>query len=115
MLRSLLPILEHAVKGPVWDCQMCGQCVLHETGMTCPMTCPKTLRNGPCGGMPDRHTLYSVFLPMAMGAGLRSAIMDARTPSIVTAVKAGDLMLGNDEWGMAWISAHRAREAAQGT
>ena len=66
-------------------------------------------------GMPDRHTLNSVFIPMAMGAGLTSAIMDARTPSIVTAVKAGDLMLGNDEWGMAWISAHRAREAAQGT
>jgi 5-methyltetrahydrofolate--homocysteine methyltransferase len=65
-------------------------------------------------GMPDRHTLNSVFLPMAMGAGLTSAIMDARTPQIVTAVKAGDLMLGNDEWGMNWISAHRAREAAQG-
>ena len=30
---------------------MCGQCVLHNTGMTCPMTCPKTLRNGPCGGV----------------------------------------------------------------
>src|SRR3954452_25050625 len=30
---------------------MCGQCVLHDTGMTCPMTCPKTLRNGPCGGV----------------------------------------------------------------
>lgn len=51
MLRKLLPVLEHAVKGPVWDCQMCGQCVLHSTGMTCPMTCPKTLRNGPCGGV----------------------------------------------------------------
>jgi len=65
-------------------------------------------------GMPDRHTLNSVFLPMAMGAGLTSAIMDARTPQIVTAVKAADLMLGNDEWGMNWISAHRAREAAKG-
>jgi 5-methyltetrahydrofolate--homocysteine methyltransferase len=29
-------------------------------------------------------------------------------------VKAADLMLGNDEWGMNWISAHRARQAAQG-
>lgn len=64
-------------------------------------------------GMPDRHTLNSVFLPMAMGAGLTSAIMDARTPQIVTAVKAADLMLGNDEWGMNWIAAHRAREAAK--
>ena len=43
--------LEHIVKKPIWDCRMCGQCVLHSTGMTCPMTCPKTLRNGPCGGV----------------------------------------------------------------
>ena len=43
--------VEHAVKGPVFGCRMCGQCVLHDTGMTCPMTCPKTLRNGPCGGV----------------------------------------------------------------
>ena len=51
---SLLETVEHAVKGPVWDCRMCGQCVLHDTGLTCPMTCPKTLRNGPCGGVrPD--------------------------------------------------------------
>lgn len=34
-----------------FDCQMCGQCVLHSTGMTCPMSCPKNLRNGPCGGV----------------------------------------------------------------
>jgi hypothetical protein len=33
---------------------MCGQCVLSSTGMSCPMNCPKTLRNGPCGGVrPD--------------------------------------------------------------
>src|SRR6186997_2511057 len=43
--------IEHAVKGRVFDCRMCRQCVLHSTGMTCPMTCPKTLRNGPCGGV----------------------------------------------------------------
>jgi hypothetical protein len=46
--------LEAAVKRPVFGCRMCGQCVLHSTGLTCPMTCPKTLRNGPCGGVrPD--------------------------------------------------------------
>jgi hypothetical protein len=48
---KLLSLAEHAVKAPVFGCQMCGQCVLHSTGMTCPMTCPKTLRNGPCGGV----------------------------------------------------------------
>jgi 5-methyltetrahydrofolate--homocysteine methyltransferase len=62
-------------------------------------------------GMPGRHTLGAVFLPMAMTAGLTSAIMDARTPAIVEAVKAADLLLGHDEWGGAWIAAHRARQA----
>jgi hypothetical protein len=43
--------LEHMTKKAIFDCRMCGQCVLHSTGMTCPMTCPKNLRNGPCGGV----------------------------------------------------------------
>jgi hypothetical protein len=42
---------ERVSKGALFDCRMCGQCVLHSTGMTCPMTCPKNLRNGPCGGV----------------------------------------------------------------
>lgn len=52
-MKKLLPLLivEHGVKEPIWGCKMCGQCILHSTGMTCPMTCPKTLRNGPCGGV----------------------------------------------------------------
>ena len=48
--RGLI-LAEHLFKKPVFDCQMCGQCVLHNTGMICPMTCPKSLRNGPCGGV----------------------------------------------------------------
>jgi 5-methyltetrahydrofolate--homocysteine methyltransferase len=63
-------------------------------------------------GMPARHTLNSVWLPMAMASGLTSAIMDARTPQVVEAVKAADVFLGHDDWGMAWISAHRAKQAA---
>ena len=43
--------IEKAGKGAVFNCKMCGQCVLHSTGMTCPMNCPKHLRNGPCGGV----------------------------------------------------------------
>jgi len=42
---------EAASKKAIFGCKMCGQCILHETGMTCPMGCPKTLRNGPCGGV----------------------------------------------------------------
>ena len=43
--------VERAVKGLLFDCRMCGQCVLSSTGVSCPMNCPKTLRNGPCGGV----------------------------------------------------------------
>jgi hypothetical protein len=45
--------IERAVKGLLFDCRMCGQCVLSSTGMSCPMNCPKSLRNGPCGGVRD--------------------------------------------------------------
>ena len=63
-------------------------------------------------GMPGRHTLNAAWLPMAMTAGLTSAIMDTRTPQVVEAVKAADVFLNHDEWGMNWIQGHRARQAA---
>jgi hypothetical protein len=43
--------VERLVKGALFDCRMCGQCILSSTGMSCPMNCPKALRNGPCGGV----------------------------------------------------------------
>jgi 5-methyltetrahydrofolate--homocysteine methyltransferase len=61
-------------------------------------------------GMPDRRTISSSFLPIAMSHGLTSAIMDARTPQIVKAVKAADLVLGRDDWGANWIAAFRAQQ-----
>ena len=69
ILRSLAPLwrligyrrlerpaafVERGVKGLLFDCRMCGQCTLTHTGMSCPMNCPKSVRNGPCGGVrPD--------------------------------------------------------------
>ncbi|HEY6277539.1 MAG TPA: dihydropteroate synthase [Streptosporangiaceae bacterium] len=64
-------------------------------------------------GMPDRHSIGAAFLPIAISAGLTSAIMDARSPQMVRAVKAADLLLDRDAWGGAWIAAHRAQLAAQ--
>jgi hypothetical protein len=46
----ILPF-EDVGKKLVFNCQTCGQCILHYTGMTCPMNCPKNIRNGPCGGV----------------------------------------------------------------
>jgi 5-methyltetrahydrofolate--homocysteine methyltransferase len=66
-------------------------------------------------GLPDRHALNASFLPMAMAAGLTSAIMSTARP-VIDAVRASDLLLGHDEWGANWIAAHRARQStvAQG-
>lgn len=50
-LEKPVRFVEQAVKGFLFDCQMCGQCALSSTGLSCPMNCPKTLRNGPCGGV----------------------------------------------------------------
>ena len=50
-LERPLAAVERGVKGLLFDCKMCGQCVLSSTGMSCPMNCPKNLRNGPCGGV----------------------------------------------------------------
>ena len=47
-------IVEKATKGFLLDSQSCGQCIVGFTGLSCPMNCPKTMRNGPCGGVrPD--------------------------------------------------------------
>jgi methylene-tetrahydrofolate reductase-like protein len=50
-LEGPVAAVERSVKGLLFDCKMCGQCVLSSTGMSCPMNCPKQLRNGPCGGV----------------------------------------------------------------
>ncbi|HEX5392849.1 MAG TPA: methylenetetrahydrofolate reductase C-terminal domain-containing protein [Rhodocyclaceae bacterium] len=49
--ERLLKPVEKAAKGLLFDCKMCGQCVLSATGMACPMNCAKEMRNGPCGGV----------------------------------------------------------------
>ncbi|MFK7732780.1 MAG: methylenetetrahydrofolate reductase C-terminal domain-containing protein [Pseudomonadales bacterium] len=48
---SALLGVEKFSKGLLFDSQSCGQCTLSDTGMACPMNCPKSLRNGPCGGV----------------------------------------------------------------
>jgi methylenetetrahydrofolate reductase (NADPH) len=53
--RRMLASIEKVVKGPLWGCRMCGNCLLQETAFICPMECPKGARNGPCGGSTSEH------------------------------------------------------------
>ena len=50
-LERPMAFVESRVKGALFDCRMCGQCALSDTGLSCLMNCPKSLRNGPCGGV----------------------------------------------------------------
>jgi 5-methyltetrahydrofolate--homocysteine methyltransferase len=63
-------------------------------------------------GLPGRPALGAAFLTIAQSHGLTSAIMDARSPQVVEAVRAGDFLLGRDEWGARWIARHREKQAA---
>jgi methylenetetrahydrofolate reductase (NADPH) len=57
-LRRFRANIEILIKGPVWGCRMCGNCLLQETAFICPMECPKGLRNGPCGGVTPEKRCY---------------------------------------------------------
>jgi methylenetetrahydrofolate reductase (NADPH) len=49
-LAAVLERIELAIKKPAFGCQACGNCVLGHMEYVCPQTCPKQMRNGPCGG-----------------------------------------------------------------
>jgi methylenetetrahydrofolate reductase (NADPH) len=53
--ERILSAVEKIVKGPLWGCRMCGNCILQETALICAMECPKGIRNGPCGGSTPEH------------------------------------------------------------
>lgn len=66
LLERLIVRSEEFAKGVVFDCHCCGQCLLSHTGYVCPMSCPRQIRNGPCGGSmngmcevyPDRKCVW---------------------------------------------------------
>lgn len=61
--RRLLASIEKAIKGPLFGCRMCGNCLLQETAFICPMECPKGARNGPCGGSTPEHCYVDTTRP----------------------------------------------------
>lgn len=56
--QRVLEKTELLVKGPIYGCRMCGNCLLQETAFICPMECPKGMRNGPCGGVTPEKNCY---------------------------------------------------------
>jgi hypothetical protein len=69
---------EEKTKHYLFGCRMCAQCALPVTAYACPQTCPKQLRNGPCGGVfpdgrcevyPDTKCVWVIAYERAEQAG----------------------------------------------
>ena len=90
--------LELLVKTPLFGCRACGNCVLGHLEYVCPETCPKHLRNGPCGGthlgqceVVDQPCVWVGVHARAQAAG--------RAPELLTFVPAPDRTLqGTSSW-----------------
>jgi 5-methyltetrahydrofolate--homocysteine methyltransferase len=59
-------------------------------------------------GMPDRERINAAFLPMAITAGLTSAITNPLAAEVKAAIMAADVLMGHDQDAGRWIRAHRA-------
>ncbi len=86
---------EKGIKGLFFDCRMCGNCILQETAFVCPMTCPKGLRNGLCGGAtpeacevdPSRPCTWYVIYDRSEKMGREHKLLEINAP--IDGTKAG--------------------------
>jgi len=100
-LEKPVATLERIAKGLVFDCQMCGQCLLSRTGMSCPMNCPKRLRNGPCGGVrPDGTCEVDAKLPCVWAEGWRGIRQVPQEPYAQTLSRPAE---SNEQGTSAWL------------
>jgi hypothetical protein len=99
--------VERGLKGLLFDCRMCGQCILSDTGMSCPMNCPKSMRNGPCGGVrPDGRCEVRPEMRCVWVEGWAGSRIMPEDDRILAVQKPVDHRL----WGRSsWLAVLRAR------
>lgn len=105
---------EKISKGLLFDCRMCGQCILRSTGMTCPMTCPKNLRNGPCGGVrQDGSCEVDPHMPCVWGQAWERSKISAAPARLLQIRPPMDFRL---EGSSAWVNdiSGRAHQTPKG-
>jgi len=79
---------EKVIKGALFGCRMCGNCILRETAFICPMTCPKGLRNGLCGGAtpdacevdPSRPCTWYEIYERSVKLGREDRLLEVNAP-----------------------------------
>jgi len=103
-----LRVLEYSVKGPLFGCRMCGNCLLAETALICPMECPKGLRNGPCGGStseacyvdPSRPCVWYKIYERSFEWGREDVLLEVLPPLDWD-------LVGKDSWGAIFRNAEK--------
>jgi hypothetical protein len=100
--------VEEKAKRQLFGCRMCAQCALPTTAYACPQTCPKQLRNGPCGGVfadgrcevyPDRKCVWVIAYERAEEAGHVEDLRRLVRP------------IDHQKWGQSsWINYWRGRD-----
>lgn len=95
----LVEAVERAVKGALFGCRMCGNCLLQETAFICPMECPKGLRNGPCGGSTPEHCYVDPTRPCIWYKIYQRAEKLGRTDKLMEVLPPLDWeKVGTDTW-----------------
>lgn len=64
-------------------------------------------------GLPNRHGVNAAFLPMAIGAGMTSAIMNPVRSVEMEAIRAANLLMNHDANGGEWIRFSRILDAVK--
>jgi methylenetetrahydrofolate reductase (NADPH) len=95
-----LRVLEASVKGPLFGCRMCGNCLLQETALICPMECPKGLRNGPCGGSTSEYCYVDKSRPCIWYKIYERSFAWGREDLLLEVLPPLDwAQVGKDSWG----------------
>jgi len=98
--RRILAAVERAVKGPLFGCRMCGNCLLQETALICPMECPKGLRNGPCGGSTSEYCYVDPTRPCVWHKIYERSFKYGREALLLEVLPPLDWdKVGSDAWG----------------
>ena len=62
-------------------------------------------------GLPNRHSINSTFLPMAIASGMTSAIMNPTNPNELHSIYAANLLMNRDKNGANWIKRNRVNSS----
>ncbi len=99
----LLAAVERVVKGPLFGCRMCGNCLLQETAFICPMECPKGVRNGPCGGSTEQGCYVDDTRPCIWYHIYDRAFKMGRQEKLLEVLPPLDWdQVGTETWGDVW-------------